>query len=224
MVIVAGGLAACAAGGYPPPVTTSCPRTSASTAARPDHLMPVDRRVKAAVIGASQRLMRSPRADRPRSRRAVARPRRPAARELAERHPGHLVHLDVGVAQLAAGGLEQVVVHGLVDAPVVGDEPVVDGAERRQHPAPDAGLLLDLADRGVLSRLAGLEVALRQRPQQPAPPVEPADQRHARAAGRAVDHQAAGGGLLDRRRPRRSGPPRRLRDRREAGGGDICRW
>ena len=67
--------------------------------------------------------------------------------ELRQRHPGDLVDLDVGVAELAAGGLEQVVVHRLVDPPVVGDEPVVDRPERREDPAADAGLLLDLADR-----------------------------------------------------------------------------
>ena len=91
--------------------------------------------------------------------------------QLGQRHPGHLVDLDVVVAELAAGGLEQVVVHGLVDPAVLGDEPVVDGAERGEHPAADAGLLLDLADRGVLGGLAGLDVALGQRPEQPAPPV-----------------------------------------------------
>ena len=37
--------------------------------------------------------------------------------------------------ELAAGRLEQVVVHGLVDPPVLGDEPEVDGAERARAPA-----------------------------------------------------------------------------------------
>src|SRR3954451_18781053 len=119
-----------------------------------------------------------------------------AGAELVERHPGHLVDLDVLVAQLPARGLEQVVVHGLVDAPVLGDEPVVDGAQRRHDPAPDAGLLLDLAHGGVLGGLPGLDVALGQRPRQAPPTVPAADQGHLRTLAAAVDDQAAGRGLL----------------------------
>ena len=44
--------------------------------------------------------------------------------------------------------------HGLVHPAVLGDEPEVDGAQRRDHPADDAGLLLDLAHRGLLGGLA----------------------------------------------------------------------
>ena len=57
---------------------------------------------------------------------------------------------------------EQEVVHRLVHAPLLGDEPEVDRAEEAEEPALDAGLLLDLADRGVLGSLARLEMSLGQ--------------------------------------------------------------
>ena len=88
-----------------------------------------------------------------------------------------------------------------------------------QHPAADAGLLLDLADRGVLGGLAVLEVTLRQRPEQPAAPVDPADQGHSRPAGAAVDHQAARRGLLDLAQPALRGRRLPRRGRRDEGGG-----
>ena len=80
---------------------------------------------------------------------------------------------------------------------------------------PDARLLLDLADGGLLGRLALLEVALRQAPLDPARPVEPSDDRRAGLAGAAVDHQSARRRLLHGRQgpARPTGPPR------EAGGG-----
>src|SRR5215470_964075 len=103
--------------------------------------------------------------------------------QLAKRHPSHLGDLHVLVAQLAADRLHQEVVHGFVHPAVLGDEPVVDSAQRRKHPPGDAGLLRDLADRGLLRRLAGLDVTLGQRPQQPPAPVQPADERSAGPAG-----------------------------------------
>src|SRR5690606_18458381 len=66
---------------------------------------------------------------------------------------------------------------GLVDAAVLGDEPEVDRAERCDHTADDAGLLLDLAHRRLLGRLPRLDVALRQRPQQSSLAAEAADDR-----------------------------------------------
>src|SRR3712207_8539769 len=48
--------------------------------------------------------------------------------------------------------------------------------ERGDDLPDDPGLLRDLADRGVLGRLAGLDVALGQRPQQAAAPVGAADE------------------------------------------------
>ena len=61
----------------------------------------------------------------------------------------------------------------------------------------DAGLLEDLADRGVLGRLARLDVALGQGPDQPAPPVTAGDQGRLRLAAPAVEHESARGRLLD---------------------------
>src|ERR1700722_20053797 len=68
-------------------------------------------------------------------------------------------------------------VHGFVHAPPVGDEPVVDAAQRSQDAAVNAGLFGDLADRGLLGRLAELDMAFRQRPQHPAAPVNATDER-----------------------------------------------
>jgi len=79
----------------------------------------------------------------------------------------------------------------------VADEPVVDRAQGRHHPAPDAGLFLNLADGGVLSALASLQMALGKGPQQPSPAVQPADDGRPRLAAGAVDDQPARGGLLD---------------------------
>src|SRR5271166_4960067 len=68
-------------------------------------------------------------------------------------------------------------VHGLMHPSPVGDEPVVDPAQRRQHAAVDPGLLGDLADRGLLGRLTLLDMTFGQRPQHSAAPVDAADQR-----------------------------------------------
>ena len=133
----------------------------------------------------------------------------------------------------------QVVPHGLVDAPAVGDEPEVDGAELGEDLAGDAGLLLDLAHGGLLGGLAGLDVALGQRPQQPALPVGAADQRAARDVAGEVDDQPAGAELVDLAQPalRRPAPlpplrprcepldePRRSPGRRGSGLWDMARW
>ena len=68
-------------------------------------------------------------------------------------------------------------VHGLVHATPLGDEPVVDAAQRRQHAALDARFLGDLTDRSLLGGLTEFDVALGQRPQHPAAPVDAPDQR-----------------------------------------------
>ena len=102
-------------------------------------------------------------------------------------------------------------VHGLVHAAAVGDEPVVDAAERGQHVALYPGLLGDLADRGLFRGLAEFDVALRQRPQHPAATVDATDQRGDLLFTRpvdTVDDQSAGRRLMHgaqpigRRRPR----------------------
>ena len=69
--------------------------------------------------------------------------------------------------------------HGLVDAAVLCDEPEVDDAERCEHASPDARLLLDLADRSVLGRLARFEVTLGQRPDEAAAAIVAGDERGA---------------------------------------------
>ena len=97
---------------------------------------------------------------------------------LLQREPRDVDGLAVGVVvdgQLAAEGLEEVVVHELVHATVGGGEPVVDGPELGEHPSGDPGLLSDLALRGLGERLARLNVALRQAPLDAAGPVAAGD-------------------------------------------------
>jgi hypothetical protein len=53
-------------------------------------------------------------------------------------------------------------VHRLVHPAPVGDEPVVDAAQRGQHTASDPGLLGYFADRGLLGRFAEFDVAFGQ--------------------------------------------------------------
>src|SRR5919205_721014 len=127
--------------------------------------------------------------------------------ELVEGNPGDLGHLDVGVGQSSPDGAQQEVVHGLVHPAAVGDEPEVDDAERGDDLADDAGLLGDLPDGGVLRGLALLDVALGQRPQQPAAAVGAADEGGARPRDGVVrDHQAPGGGLVDPPQPAARAP------------------
>ena len=96
----------------------------------------------------------------------------------------------------------------------VGHEPEVDGAQARDDAAVDAGLLEDLADGGVLGRLAGLDVALRQRPHQPAPPVAPGDEGRLGLPAAPIEHESARRGLLDAAARRGAAP----RGRRSACG------
>ena len=137
-------------------------------------------------------------------------------RQLLHRHPRHLGDLDVFVGQLPAGEPHQIMVHGLVHPPALGDEPVVDAAQRGQHAALDPGLLGDLTDGGLLGGLAQLDVALGQRPQHPAAPVDATDQRGDLVFARpvdAVDDQSAGRGFVHGAQP--LGPAAR-RSRRSA--------
>ena len=112
--------------------------------------------------------------------------------EVVEQHPRHLVDLDIGVAELAAAAGEEEVVHGLVDPPLLRHEPEVDGAERGQHLSLDTGLLPDLAHRRLLGCLTGLDVALRQAPDQCSAPVAAADEGGPGPGAGAVDDQPAG--------------------------------
>ena len=154
--------------------------SNAARVSRP-RIGPVRRSRRPCGLGPS--LTRSRRAAPAPSRRASSRRRRPAARRPRSRvNPGNLDDLDVLVAELAAHRLEQVVVHRLVDPPVLGDEPEVDGAERGDDPTADAGLLLDLAHGGLFGGLALLDVALGEGPDEPPPAVVAGDERRARLA------------------------------------------
>ena len=122
------------------------------------------------------------------------------------RNPGHLGDFDVLVAQFAAGEPHEVVVDGLVHAPAIGDEPVVDAAESGQNVSVDAGFLGDFPDGGLLGGLALFDVSLGQRPEHPSAPVHPADQGSKLFLARPidpVDDQSAGGGFVDGPKPRR---------------------
>src|SRR5919202_387510 len=122
--------------------------------------------------------------------------------ELVEGHPGDLGHLDVGVGQGSPDGAQQEVVHRLVHPAAVGDEPEVDDAERGDDLADDPGLLRHLPDGGVLGGLPLLDVALGQRPQQPAAPVGAPDEGGTGFGHPVVgDHQAPGRGLVDPAQP-----------------------
>ena len=104
--------------------------------------------------------------------------------------------LGVGVGQLATVGQHQVVVHGLVDASVLGDEPEVDRAERREDlpGIPVSSATSRIAASSAVS--PGFDVALGQRPLQLALLVLASDQGAAGASRRRVEHQPARGGLL----------------------------
>src|SRR5699024_860084 len=91
--------------------------------------------------------------------------------------PGHFGDFGVLVVEVAVDVAQQVVVHRLVDARAVGDEPVVDDAQLGDDLAVDARLLPHFAFGGGVVGFAGFDVALRHRPQQSAAAVEPADQR-----------------------------------------------
>ena len=120
---------------------------------------------------------------------------------LVEAHPRDVDGLVIGVVldgELAAEGLEQVVVDELVHPLRRRREPVVDGAELDEHPSDDAGLLGDLAGGRLDERLAGLDVSLGEAPLDAAGPVAPRDDRDEGAAVLDVDDDAAGRALLDR--------------------------
>lgn len=89
--------------------------------------------------------------------------------------------------------------HRLVHPPPVGDEPVVDTAQRGEHAAADPGFLGDLSDGGLFGGLAHFDVALGQRPQHPPAAIDAPDQGgHLLVAWpvEAVNDQPAGGGLV----------------------------
>jgi poly(A) polymerase len=137
---------------------------------------------------------------------------------IGQRNPGNLLHLRIGIGELTARGLHEVVVDGLVDAAILRDEPEVDDAQGSDDPTDDAGLLFDLTQRGILCRLTSLEMALGQRPHESPTPVMPGDKRSARLARTSIDDQTTGRGLLY---PRHRGGPRPTRTKRGGGGRAI---
>jgi len=117
--------------------------------------------------------------------------------DLRKRHPFDLGDLDVGVGQFATNGPQQEVVDGLMHPPSLGDEPEVDRAESSQYLPRDPGLLSDLPDSRLLRRLAGLDVPLGQRPEQPTPAVGAPDECPPRNLVCEVDDEAARARLVD---------------------------
>ena len=69
-------------------------------------------------------------------------------------------------------------VHGLVNAHAIGDEPIINHAQVREDLAVDAGLLPDLALGGQLLGFAVFHMSFRHGPQQASAAVQPADERH----------------------------------------------
>jgi hypothetical protein len=65
---------------------------------------------------------------------------------LAEVEPAHLLELVVVTGDIAAEGLHEVVAHGLVDAPVLTREAIVDVTDLPDDAHLEAGLLVDLAE------------------------------------------------------------------------------
>jgi hypothetical protein len=132
--------------------------------------------------------------------------------DLGQRYPRDLGDLDVLVGELTALREQDVMVDGLVDALSVGDEPEVDYSQRRRNASGNAGLLGHLADGCGLRGLPVFQVAFRQRPQQPAPAIEPSDKSTLRSGGPTIEDETTGGGFLDPIQP--ASPRRGLRCRR----------
>src|SRR5262245_13390120 len=83
---------------------------------------------------------------------------------LVERDPPDRLELVVVPAQVAAGGIHQEVVDGLVDPGPALDEPVLDRVEGLVDPDVEPGLLADLAEGRLLAGLARVRRALGQGP------------------------------------------------------------
>ena len=124
-------------------------------------------------------------------------------RQVSQRHPGHLGDFHVRVGEFPPEGTQQEMVHRLVDPAVFSDEPVVDAAQGCHYRAVDSGLLSYLAHGRLLHRLAVLDVALGQRPQQPPPPIQPTD--HGSPSRLGVHDQPTRRGL--RHGPHAGSPP-----------------
>ncbi|SIN50650.1 Uncharacterised protein [Mycobacteroides abscessus subsp. abscessus] len=91
--------------------------------------------------------------------------------------------------------------HRFVHAPALGDEPIVDAAERGEHGAADSSLFGHLADGGLLGGLTLFDMPLGQRPQHASAPVGPPDEGSDLTVLGAVDagdDQAAGRGFTHR--------------------------
>src|SRR3954453_17047560 len=127
--------------------------------------------------------------------------------ELGEGHPCDLGHLDVGVGERSPDRAEQEVVHRLVHAAALGDEPEVDDAEGGDDLAHYPGLPRPLADGGVLGGFPLLDVPLGQRPEEATAAIRAADEGSTGLVHPVVgDHQAPGGGLVAPAHPAAGAP------------------
>ena len=109
---------------------------------------------------------------------------------LVAREPANLVDLAVRV-KLAVEGLHRPVADGLRAALAV---VVARRRELAAELAAEACLLFDLANRGLLVRLPGLELSLRKRPVVVSGPV---DEQHLERSGVAAARDDSPGGLHD---------------------------
>ena len=112
---------------------------------------------------------------------------------LTELEPAHLLELVVVVREVAAGDLHEEVLHGLVDAPAVAHEAVVDVADAAEDAHLEAGLLADLAQRRLLGRLVPVGRALRQRPGHAVPVATPSPEQELPLGADTTQDDATGG-------------------------------
>lgn len=120
-------------------------------------------------------------------------------REFLDRYPSDVHGFLVGIVldgEFAAGGAQQVVVHGLVHAMSADSEPVVDAAQRRQDVALDACFLGNFADCGLFVVFLALRVPLGQAPFEPSAPVKAGDDRNLEVAVGSVHYYPAGADFL----------------------------
>ena len=127
--------------------------------------------------------------------------------EFRDGDPRDLSDLWILIVHNAVYKTQQVVVHGLMDAHPIRDEPVINHAEVRKNLTRNAGFFPYLAFSGDLLGLAIFHVALGHGPQQASAAVEAADERHIEprkvdiaigvdALRQAGDNEAARGGFI----------------------------
>lgn len=94
---------------------------------------------------------------------------------ICERNPLDGINFDIRVGQFKRFGDQQEVMHGLVNALAVEHEPERDRAKGCGDLGRESGFLKNLADGGLFSGFARLEMTLRERPHHPTLAVEPPD-------------------------------------------------